>query len=195
MPSKNILEGVKRNFSIKKNFNLFSNEIEKQYRIYKEQTNPSSRLNVLQLFLTFLSVIASIRFFLLSLLLSNNAEEVLYKYDVLFNALDAKRKYDPYITFCMGVFSFFYFYIYYINYFCLNKRLVEAIWITIQQAKKVVNRKLQNRTLSKRKSGKNNSNCIKIFFKYESLINSIMIFLFGKQKTILFNQNVIFFIY
>lgn len=188
MLSKNILEGLKQNnFSFNKNFSFFNNEIEKQYYIYKEKRNPFSRLSLLQQFLTFVSVTTFFRFLLLSLLLGNNAEERLYKYDVLLSALDARRNYDQYITFCTGVFSSFIFYIYYLNYFCLNEQLIETIWTTIQQAKKATSSKLLYKTLLPVKSGKNNYNCIKVFLKYEPQINSIMMFLFGKnQKTALF---------
>lgn len=201
MRVKSLLDKISRNLTIRINCRLFSSEIAKQHQVYHEGSSPSRcflrifRLSYLQAALNVYSMVATMRFLLLSMLLSKGAEERLYKYDVLMAAFDAKRHYDQYITFCTAAFVSFIVYIYYLNYFCLNKRLVDAIWATVQRAKLLYSsggsggsqssvRKLMapGDEEKKEKSGKKKKSAAQLFFKFEAVTHSLLMITFGKMS-------------
>ncbi len=204
MLAKNLLEKLTRNFTIRINCRLFSSEIAKQHRIYQSGANRclSSifRLSYLQIALNAYSMVATLRFLLLSLLLAKGAEDRMYSVDVLMAAFDAKRNYDQYITFCTAAFVSFIVYIYYLNYFCLNQALVGAIWATVQKAKIICssggssnsnsNNSFKSR-LTKQKSitaeKRKKWSAVQVFFKFEAVIHSLLMVLFGK---LLFSERV-----
>ncbi len=196
MHVKGLLEKLTRNFTIRINCRLFSSEIAKQQQIYKSGANKcfSSifRLSYLQIALNLYSVGATMRFLLLSLLLAKGAEDRLYQYDVLMAAFDAKRNYDQYITFCTAAFVSFIVYIYYLNYFCLNEALMGAIWATVQRGKVICGggNSIKGR-LTKQKSvtiNKGKKQCAaQVFFKFEAVIHSLLMILFGKLSLNLTN--------
>ena len=202
MLAKNLLEKLTRNFTIRINCRLFSSEIAKQHRIYQSGANRclSSifRLSYLQIALNAYSMVATLRFLLLSLLLAKGAEDRMYSVDVLMAAFDARRNYDQYITFCTAAFVSFIVYIYYLNYFCLNEVLVGAIWATVQKAKIICssngssnsNNSFKSR-LTKQKSitaeKRKKWSAVQVFFKFEAVIHSLLMVLFGK---LLFSEKV-----
>jgi len=152
---------------------LYSNEIENLSNIYLEERAYSKRLNIYQILFNLFDFLTVIRFLILAFVLHNSDQNYFQiycsKFELTMCAVKATGGYDIYLALCSVAFAAFINYVYYLNYFRLNSRIIATIQQIILKHKRFL------------KNFNYKINSLSIFFKYEKHVHLVLVILCGNH--------------